>query len=316
LCHCDFLRQQRCTAKISPDIQMTRVLPQHQGGARRRTNRTPRIEIRKTNAFSSQLVNVWRLDPGLAVASKVTVSKVIRKNQDNAGSARRWWACSSRRGRRVRGQFFGTTHRADQERNCCKAAGDQAKPIARRGTHIDPKSWETSTAQSNEIIEPNCLSIPELPTQATSEMSMSEQPKSGSTESAPPKSSTGGRRRRDRRGGRGRSRSTVRPTGKAETSTASETAPLVERVAALTEKVIAIEAPQVSAVSQAVNEVMQIIDSLRRVVEQMEEVLELVELAERQKLADEQEIESLRQALRQLQRPSSRRSTGEAAHHL
>ena len=41
----------------------------------------------------------------------------------------------------------------------------------------------------------------------------------------------------------------------------------------------------------------------------MEEVLELVELAERQKLADEQEIESLRRALRQLQRPRGRHAS-------
>lgn len=71
------------------------------------------------------------------------------------------------------------------------------------------------------------------------------------------------------------------------------------------------ETPQGSAINQAVSEVMQIIESLKRVVEQMEEVLELVELAERQKLADEQEIESLRRALRQLQRPRGRHSSEE-----
>jgi hypothetical protein len=37
----------------------------------------------------------------------------------------------------------------------------------------------------------------------------------------------------------------------------------------------------------------------------MEEVLETLEIAERQKDADEREIESLRRALRQLQRPRS-----------
>ena len=39
----------------------------------------------------------------------------------------------------------------------------------------------------------------------------------------------------------------------------------------------------------------------------MEEVLELVELAERQKFADEREIESLRRPLHQLQHPRSDR---------
>jgi uncharacterized protein YjiS (DUF1127 family) len=88
----------------------------------------------------------------------------------------------------------------------------------------------------------------------------------------------------------------------------------VERVAALTEKVAAMETPHASAISQAVNEVMQIIDALKHAVEQMEEVLELVELAERQKLADEQEIESLRRALRQLQRPRGRHPSEEESH--
>jgi Na+/phosphate symporter len=62
-----------------------------------------------------------------------------------------------------------------------------------------------------------------------------------------------------------------------------------------------------SAISQAVNEVMQIVESLKQALHQMEDVLELVEHAERQKLADEHEIESLRRLLRQLQHPGSGR---------
>jgi hypothetical protein len=59
----------------------------------------------------------------------------------------------------------------------------------------------------------------------------------------------------------------------------------------------AVHAPRVpradgSAISQAVNEVMQVVESLKQTLDQMEEVLELVELAERQKLTDEREIES------------------------
>lgn len=69
-------------------------------------------------------------------------------------------------------------------------------------------------------------------------------------------------------------------------------------------------APRGSAVSQAIDEVMAIIDALKRAVDQMEEVLELVELAERQKLADEREIDSLRRALRQLHdRPRDHRGS-------
>jgi uncharacterized protein YjiS (DUF1127 family) len=99
-----------------------------------------------------------------------------------------------------------------------------------------------------------------------------------------------------------------------ETPAAPEPAPLVERVAALAGKISGRETTQTSAISQAVNEVMQIIESLKHVVGQMEEVLELVELAERQKLADEHEIESLRRALRQLQRPRGRHLSDEESH--
>jgi hypothetical protein len=77
--------------------------------------------------------------------------------------------------------------------------------------------------------------------------------------------------------------------------------PLLERVQRLTERVARVEpAHRTSAINQAIDEVMEIVDALKRAVDQMEEVLELVELAERQKLADEREIESLRRALRQL----------------
>ena len=57
------------------------------------------------------------------------------------------------------------------------------------------------------------------------------------------------------------------------------------------------------AVQQAIEEVTQIIETLRGTLDDMEEVLETLELAERQKNADEQEIETLRRGLRQLHRP-------------
>jgi len=69
-----------------------------------------------------------------------------------------------------------------------------------------------------------------------------------------------------------------------------------------------------SAIRQAVDEVMRIVDSLRHALDQMEEVLELVELAERQKVSDEREIESLRRALRQLQRPRGSRPPDDEGH--
>jgi hypothetical protein len=85
-------------------------------------------------------------------------------------------------------------------------------------------------------------------------------------------------------------------------------------VAVLAERATAKGTPQTSAISQALDEVMQIVESLKRAVDQMEEVLELVELAERQKVGDEQEIESLRRALRQLQRPRGRHPSEEEGH--
>ncbi len=71
--------------------------------------------------------------------------------------------------------------------------------------------------------------------------------------------------------------------------------------------------PDDSAISQAVSEVTQVVESLKQALNQMEDVLELVEHAERQKLGDEREIESLRRALRQLQQPRSGR--GERREH-
>jgi hypothetical protein len=72
---------------------------------------------------------------------------------------------------------------------------------------------------------------------------------------------------------------------------------------------------QGSAISQALVEVLSVVEALKHAVDQMEEALELVELAERQKIADEREIESLRRALRQLQRPRSGHSDEETRHH-
>lgn len=56
-----------------------------------------------------------------------------------------------------------------------------------------------------------------------------------------------------------------------------------------------------SAITQAIEEITKVVDALRQALDQMDEALELVELAERQKLADEREIDALRRALRQFQ---------------
>ena len=57
------------------------------------------------------------------------------------------------------------------------------------------------------------------------------------------------------------------------------------------------------AIQKAIDEVSQIVETLRGALDDMEEVFETLELAERQKNADEQEIETLRRALRGLRRP-------------
>ena len=138
-------------------------------------------------------------------------------------------------------------------------------------------------------------------------------------ENQAPKPASGGlRRRRGRRGGRGRGGSRRPPQSIAEVATpgaepASESPTLLEAVAKVTGQISPARQPPRSAINQAIDEISQIIESLKRVLDQMEEVLELAELAERQKTADEQEIESLRRALRQLQRPGGQRRRGEDA---
>ena len=57
-----------------------------------------------------------------------------------------------------------------------------------------------------------------------------------------------------------------------------------------------------AAVTEAIEEVTRVITSLQQVLATMEEILETLELAEVQKTADEREIQSLRNALRQFER--------------
>ncbi len=61
-----------------------------------------------------------------------------------------------------------------------------------------------------------------------------------------------------------------------------------------------------SALARALAEVQEISTSLRKTLGDLENVLEILEEAEHQKTMDETEIETLRHALRQLQRPEER----------
>jgi hypothetical protein len=65
---------------------------------------------------------------------------------------------------------------------------------------------------------------------------------------------------------------------------------------------ISSSAPTPPAISTAIEQVSQIIEELKHALDEMEEVLETLEAAERQKIDDEREIESLQRALRQLHR--------------
>ncbi len=163
-------------------------------------------------------------------------------------------------------------------------------------------------------------------------MSDSEKPAPPATEASDARPAIGEpRRRRGRRGGRGRRKSgpaiaTPSPTddtanaavpGVAATelpSPAPEPPPVARRSHRPEERAPRPDQPHpASAISQAIDDVMDIVEALKRAMDQMEEVLELVEMAERQKLGDEREIESLRRALRQIHdRPRDSRGPRES----
>jgi hypothetical protein len=58
-----------------------------------------------------------------------------------------------------------------------------------------------------------------------------------------------------------------------------------------------------SGIAKAIEQVNRITEELRRALFHMEEVLDTLELADRQKVEDEREIQSLRRALRNLHEP-------------
>jgi hypothetical protein len=125
-------------------------------------------------------------------------------------------------------------------------------------------------------------------------LAMPEKPQIEPNPAAQPRGPGGGRPR-GHRGGRGR--------GPRRTEPISPAGPPVHAPALPERK---IENPS-SAIGRAVEEATQIAELLKQTLDQMEEVLELVELAERQKLADEREIESLRRALRRIHQPRGER---------
>lgn len=61
--------------------------------------------------------------------------------------------------------------------------------------------------------------------------------------------------------------------------------------------------PKNHSITQAIEQVNEIISELKSALDEMDDVLETLELAERQKIDDEREIENLQRALRRLNRP-------------
>jgi hypothetical protein len=135
-----------------------------------------------------------------------------------------------------------------------------------------------------------------------------EEPKSASASSPPSpvkgrrRSRRGGRRHSRRRGPRPPEQSSSDATSSRDATETIEPAPIETEPGHPAESR---SIPEGSAVSGAIDQVMRVIDELKHALNEMEEVLETLELAERQKIEDEREIESLQRALRQLHRPSS-----------
>ena len=157
---------------------------------------------------------------------------------------------------------------------------------------------------------------------------MDPEPKPGVEGVSPERAGTSQPPRRSRRGGRGRRGGrprAPRPVGQEPLAHSAEAAepiqsgaepfPAEQETALPPERELRETPPppfreprpaQPMAVQEAIEEVNQIIEALRGSLNDMEEVLESLELAERQKIADEQEIETLRRGLRQLHRPPER----------
>ncbi len=141
---------------------------------------------------------------------------------------------------------------------------------------------------------------------------MADEPVSENAPPADPQSSP--RARRGRRGGRGgrrgRGRRRDQPSTEAQAEAPGEATQ--SDAAAPEGEARDVEAREIEtvprerrpaspeAIQKAIEQVNHIIESLRESLDEMEEVLETIEVAERQKNADEAELESLRRSLGRL----------------
>ena len=115
-------------------------------------------------------------------------------------------------------------------------------------------------------------------------------------------------RRRSRRGGRRHPRRREpRASGLPPTETVAaipdESSPAAIEEAEQREETEGTAAPKTPAITDAIAQVNGIIEELKHALDEMEEVLETLELAERQKIDDEREMQNLQRALRQLRHP-------------
>ena len=61
------------------------MLPGHQRAARWRANGAAGVKAGEAHALGGQLVEIGRLDPGLAVAPQIPIAEVIGEDEDDAG---------------------------------------------------------------------------------------------------------------------------------------------------------------------------------------------------------------------------------------
>jgi hypothetical protein len=308
---------------------MAGILARHETIARRRANRAARVEVSKSDTFRGKLIDVRRFDPGLAVTAEIAVPQIIGQNEDNvrmAGSGARYLsqrtrtATSNQQQRQPKSakstqripfrhslqcgelpferlhktlcicrgtRQFGHNMVPEEASSGGGPASSGGRPARRghrgrrsgrgRGRSGGRPSPRPPAGQTDDSAEP----IEGQEEQPGPEMAETGETTDSSLETAP---------RAEERRAEQPPREPLPGTPAAYTRTFQT--PKAQRRPA-----------DPASVTDAIEQVNKVIESLRESLDEMEAVLETLELAERQKNADEQEIESLRRSLRNLHRP-------------
>src|SRR5947207_818404 len=82
LSHCQVLWPQSLAA-VTANKCVAGVQAGHQRATRRSTNSASRVEIRETNSLRCEFVQIRGLNSGLAIATQITIAKIIGDNQDD-----------------------------------------------------------------------------------------------------------------------------------------------------------------------------------------------------------------------------------------